>query len=219
VDHLASACMGERFCPPRLLKRYAEKTTKDRHEMRVKFALILSALFVASLTESLGSVTKADIAQAVKRTDAKSSCTAHVVKTTSASGEVSMKLICDGGCANEKPCEERWLSTYDWKNHKKLLTRTCYCDEEIRMPPCCTDEDSTLGVAYLKGKCRVALLYPPRADVGPNGEQSKNPTKDPIDVVCVSDRPVEMTCVCKLVTKTMTQDGVKVELISCKCFH
>jgi hypothetical protein len=185
--------------------------------MKKCLSLIIAALFLAGATDDAAS--KNDVLQAVKRADAKSSCTTHVVRTTSASGEVSLKLICDGHCADGEPCEEKWLHTYDWKTHKKILTRTCYCNEEMREPPCCTDEDSKLGVAYLKGKCRVALVYPPEAEIGPNGQQSKLPTKAPIDVFCVTDRPVEMSCVCKPVSKTMTQDGVKVELISCKCFH
>jgi hypothetical protein len=182
-------------------------------------SLIVTVLCFAGVTDSVGSITQAGKAQANRRADAKLSCTAHVVKTTSASGQVNMKLICDGQCSDEGPCEERWLHTYDWKTHRVVITRTCYCEEEIRTPPCCTDEDSKLGVAYIKGKCRVALVYPREAEIGPDGQQSKVPTKDPIDVFCVRDRPVLMTCVCKLVSKTMTQDGVKVELISCKCFH
>jgi hypothetical protein len=187
--------------------------------MKRPLSFILTVLFLAGATDGVGSVTRADMAQANKPANAKSSCMPHVVKTTSASGEVNMKLICDGQCSDGSPCEERWLHTYDWKTHKKFLTRTCYCNEEVRTPPCCTDEDSKLGVAYIKGKCRVALVYPPEAEIGPDGQQSKVPMKDPIDVFCVRDRPVEMVCICKLVSKTVTQDGVKVELTSCKCFH
>jgi hypothetical protein len=187
--------------------------------MKRPLSLILTVLFLSGATDRVGGLARADIAQANRRGNARLSCTAHVVRTTSASGAVSMKLICDGQCSDDGPCEEKWLHTYDWKNHKILLTRTCYCNEELRPPPCCTDEDSTLGVAYLKGTCRIALVYPPEAEIGPNGQQVRDPTKDPIGVFCVSDRPVQMTCVCKLVSKTMIQDGVKVELISCKCFH
>ena len=152
-----------------------------------------------------------------KQEQAKSSCQAHVVKTTSASGAVTLKLICDGQCANGNPCEERWLPTYDWKNHKRILTRTCYCDGELRETPCCTAEDANAG-AYIRDKCRIALVYPPEAQIGPDGQQSRVPTKDPIDVFCINDCPRETT-VCDRSERSIEQDNVKVELITCKCFH
>ena len=186
-------------------------------------SLLLGAFFVcvflvcAEGTTTNGS--SAAEAQANKRNKPATGCSVHAVKTTSASGSVEMKLICDGECMGDKPCAERWLYTYDWKDHKKVLTRTCYCTEEIREPPCCTDEDSKIGVSYIKGKCRVALLYPPGADVGADGQQSKDPTKDPISVICVGDRPVMASCNCRIRSRTITEDGVRVELMSCKCFY
>jgi len=152
------------------------------------------------------------------RAEPETSCQAYVVRITNASGEGTLKLVCDGKCADGKPCEEKWVGTYDWKHHKRMLLRACYCEGELRQAPCCTTEDALSGF-YLKDKCRIALVYPPEAQIGSDGQQSLVPTKDPIDVFCWHDHPSEMNCVCKTVSKTIKEGGITVEVISCKCFH
>jgi len=172
-----------------------------------------AACILAVLASRNASAGEAAAKQETQRAGA-STCKAHAVRTTSAGGDVSLQLVCDGTCPNDRPCAAHWLRTPS--GDQLLLVRSCYCDGELKPAPCCAP-GSPPG-AKIRDACRIALAYPPDADKNPDGSQSALPLKDPTGVFCINDCNAETT-VCKPASTAVEKDGVKVEILSCKCYH